>query len=114
MCDQIEYNLAFSEELRTRGAVAEQDIKQNITNLFNSVEIDIFEIRKFILIDVGNEKDAKMDQDDTNPDFYNYSKKATFQLEIIILNEAGQPQSVWVKIPLVFTELPSRPDFIYA
>jgi len=113
ICDQIEYNSAFSEGLKTKGRAVEQNIKQNITDLFDSAGIDVFEIKKFILVDVGNEKDARMDQVGTNPDFYTYSNQAAFQVEIIILNEKGQPQSVWVRIPLVSVELPSRPDYIY-
>lgn len=113
VCDNIEYNQEFSEALRGFGQAKENYIKLKIAKLFTDSGIKIFEIKKFVLNDVGRSEDPRLPQSGTSEEFYKNSDKSAFQIEIIIFNELGQPQNVWVKIPLVYVPIPGRPDYIY-
>nr|VFK65120.1 MAG: hypothetical protein BECKTUN1418D_GA0071000_13161 [Candidatus Kentron sp. TUN] len=46
---------------------------------------------------------------DTHPDFAGATEEAVYQAEVIIEDEAGLPQSIWVKVPLRCVAHPFSP-----
>lgn len=113
VCDEIEYSQDLSETLRQDGIQVQDEIKRKVEGFFNARGITVFKIRDLIFVDIGFQDTPRLTLANTNPQFKKSSIKASFQIEIIILNEEGFPQSIWVKIPLVANSLPQKPNFIY-
>ncbi len=122
-CDEVEYNKSFSDILRKNAKNKAEEVKTSIRLIFQNKNVTILDkesdngvdigIKDFIFIDTGDDDTPRISAEGTNPAFLDVSEMAAYQVEIIILNEAGQPQSLWVKIPLQHQEIPSKPDFIY-
>ncbi|PLX27009.1 hypothetical protein C0581_03720 [Candidatus Parcubacteria bacterium] len=113
VCDAIEYNKDFSDILRKNGKNKENEIKTSIKELFDSKGIEVYGVKDFIFIDSGDQDTEPLSSAGTNPMFSHVSADAGYQIEVIVLNEKKEAQSVWVKIPLKAVDLPSRPEFIY-
>lgn len=125
VADDIEYNSAFSENLRKNARDHEDEIEDKIKKMFYEKgnrmfgrPIVVLAIRGFTLVDSGDIKNegsiiGVSDVGQVNPAFHLNSAKAAYQTEVIVINEQGQPQSVWVKIPLVLTNEPEKPGYIY-
>ncbi len=115
VCDDIEYSADLSDIARLSYENAESAISQEIETMFDEAGIEVFSVKNFIFIDPDFMRvmDDIIPRDDVHPQLFGHTKQAAYQVEVIILNEAGAPQSIWVKVPLMPAEIPDRPDFIY-
>ncbi|MBT4916833.1 hypothetical protein HON58_00150, partial [Candidatus Peregrinibacteria bacterium] len=115
IADDIEYSKNFSDRIRLNGKLEIPVILEEISKKFTDKRIDLFKLDEFVLIDddphgVGLLSDSVSD---AHGDFDGDGKNTSVQFEVILMNESGYPQSLWVKIPLIPVELPDRPSFIY-
>lgn len=127
VADEIEYDKELSDMFRTNGLNIKDDVKNRILSYFekagfktkrdeSEIARAIYNIKDPIFVDtgIGNEKIPKLSAHDLNTELLEVTEQATYQVEIILKNEDGQPQSLWVKVPLKYAGEPQKPDFIYS
>ncbi|MFZ2189819.1 MAG: hypothetical protein WA057_04695 [Candidatus Magasanikiibacteriota bacterium] len=127
VADEIEYNEELSDIFRANGLDKKDDVKNKILGYFEKYGFKIkkdesetaraiYDIKDPIFVDTGkgNEKIPQLSSPDLNARFIGVTEQAAYQIEIILKNEDGQPQSLWVKIPLKYSGEPQKPDFIYS
>lgn len=111
---EIEYNAKLSEQLCKRGNEGISQIKAEFISLFLKADIKILQFKSMKFIDVGKLTNSPK-LEDVHPDFADMTEDAVCQAEVIIEDEVGLPQNIWVKIPLKTTEYnPSRFPFVYS
>ncbi|MBI4232769.1 hypothetical protein HY605_06070 [Candidatus Peregrinibacteria bacterium] len=76
LADKVEYSLYFSSLVCGREECTElEDVKREVEELFRTNGVDLFKVGNFVFLEEG------------------------LQFEVILFNESGYPQSLWLKIP---------------
>lgn len=98
--DRVEYgNPEIYRRLREQGREGAKAIPEILRSVFLDAGIRVLQTKKMTFFDTGKIHGAPA-LPDTHPDFSGATGEAVYQAEIIIGNEAGLPQSVWIKVPI--------------
>lgn len=111
--DRVENSTEFSAKLRAEDGRAEEEVKLGIRKFFEEAGMQVVKIGDLMLIDNSDPTEDALPTDGIADELRGASIKAIYQVEAIIFNEAGQPQSIWMQIPLVVPPAQPAPDFIY-
>lgn len=113
LLDKIEYNEELSKGISWLGKEGESSIKAKLISLFLQANIKVLQIKSMKFLDIGAPAGVPELQN-IHSDFAGATQDAVYQVEVIVENEAGLPQNVWVKVPLRPVEIDlSQFGFIY-
>jgi hypothetical protein len=98
--DDIEYDPKLSREIRSGGVASFEQVKEEIRELFVNRKVSVFIVRDPILIDTRKGLSPSLSGPMTAREFRDASINAGHQIEIIIIDNHGRPESLWARIPL--------------
>ncbi|MDP3976239.1 MAG: hypothetical protein Q8P95_04985, partial [bacterium] len=118
--NNIEYNAEISGHIRSHGKPSTEWFQQKARETFEQGGINVLFVRNPIFVDngKGDPNIPLLSGADVHPSYRGNPKaekeedrlpateRATYQVEVIVTNETGDPQSLWMIVPLKTVEAP--------